>query len=371
MTVRKEDGRWFYRRWVRVPGAKPTRIYGTPREYNLPNTRSGAEEAERRAVREVIDGKPAAPPEPQPSACPTLAAFAPTFIQHSRAKNKPRSVNSKEQILRDHILPALGDRQLDAVTFAAIEDFKHALLAKPYREKPRSAKMVNNALTVLRRLLVLAKKRGHIVAVPEIEWLRLERPDFDFLDFDESDRLADAADGEWRAMIQLALRSGLRQGELLALRWEDVDIDRYRLVVSHSVSRGVITAPKGGKPRTVELGEVVTAILRSHRHLRGPLVFCDLDGKMLPAGSCKHPIYRACRKAKLRRIGWHVLRHTYASHLAMLGATPKTIQEQLGHASLEMTMRYMHLAPATKAAAARLLDRPARILPDREQSGGK
>jgi integrase len=73
---------------------------------------------------------------------------------------------------------------------------------------------------VLRRILVVAKKRGPLDMVKEIEWLRAPKPDFDLLDFDEADRLVNAADGEWRWMILMALRTGLRQGELLALRWD-------------------------------------------------------------------------------------------------------------------------------------------------------
>lgn len=371
MTIRKENGRWFYRRWVRTPAGSKQRIFGTPRRFNLPNTRAGAQEAERRAVQEVIDGPAPTPADAVPAPrVPTVSEIEPLYMQHSRIKNKPRSLNSKEQILRDHILPAIGPMPLDAVTFGVIEDMKLALLAIGTDDE-RTPKTVNNILTVLRTLLVLAKKRGHIPAVPEFEWLPVERPDFDFLTFDEADQLVLAADpGLWRTMIHLAMLTGLRQGEILALRWDDVDIERRRLNVMQSTSRKITTSPKNRKARAVEIGETAAALLRSHRHLRGPFVFCDVDGVQLPAGTCKHPLYRACRLAKLRRIGWHVLRHTYASHLAMLGASAKTIQEQLGHATLEMTMRYMHLAPATKASAARLLDRPAQILPDRGQSGG-
>ncbi|HEY6179335.1 MAG TPA: hypothetical protein VIX73_33000 [Kofleriaceae bacterium] len=108
MTVRKEDGRWFYRRWVRL-GDRKTRIYGTPRRFNLPNTRAGAEEAERRAIQEVLDDKPRT--QATPASVPTVAEFTPIYMQHSRAKNKPRSVNSKEQILRDHLSPVLGAKR--------------------------------------------------------------------------------------------------------------------------------------------------------------------------------------------------------------------------------------------------------------------
>jgi len=372
MGARKEDGRWFYRKRVRLPDGRKVRIFGTPSRYQLPNTRSGAEEAERRAIHDAIAGRPTAAPDPAAATAPTVAAFVPVYLQNSRAKNKPRSVNSKEQILRDHVLPVVGELPLDRVDFAVIEDLKHGLLESEYRGRHRSAKTVNNVLTVLRRLLVLAKKRGHVVAVPEIEWLTVEDPDFDFFTFEEFDALVAAAElGEWRTMIHLAGLTGLRQGEILALQWNQVDLERYRIHVVESTSRRITTSPKSRKGRTVEIGETARALLRSHRHLRGPYVFCDADGAQLTDGECKWPLWRACRKARLRRIGWHILRHTYASHLAMLGVSLRTIQLQLGHATIEMTMRYAHLAPETMQSAARLLDRrPAQNLPDRGQSGG-
>jgi hypothetical protein len=66
---------------------------------------------------------------------------------------------------------------------------------------------------------------------------------------------------------------------------------------------------------------------------------------MLTKGKCKWPLWRAAKGARLRRIGWHLLRHTFASHLVMRGVPLKAIQELLGHATIEMTMRYSHLAP--------------------------
>ena len=77
---------------------------------------------------------------------------------------------------------------------------------------------------------------------------------------------------------------------------------------------------------------------------------------MLAKGETKWPLWSACRKAGLRRIGWHVLRHTFASHLTMRGAPLKAVQELLGHATIDMTMRYAHLSPAAKNEAIRLLD---------------
>ena len=105
------------------------------------------------------------------------------------------------------------------------------------------------------------------------------------------------------------------------------------------------------------LGEEVRAALKAHRHLRGQYVFGSLDGAMWTKGEAKGPLWKACRKAGLRTIGWHVLRHTFASHLAMRGAPLKAIQELLGHSTIQMTMRYAHLSPEVGREAVRLLDR--------------
>jgi site-specific recombinase XerD len=88
------------------------------------------------------------------------------------------------------------------------------------------------------------------------------------------------------------------------------------------------------------LGDDVKAVLKAHRHLRGPLVFCEMDGKMLKVSMTRHPLWRACKRAGLRQITWHTLRHSFASHLVMRGATMTAVQELLGHSSIVMTMRY-------------------------------
>jgi site-specific recombinase XerD len=108
--------------------------------------------------------------------------------------------------------------------------------------------------------------------------------------------------------------------------------------------------------RAIPLSPETVQLLKRHRHLRGELVFCARDGRMLVKTECKHPLWRACKRAGLRRIGWHVLRHTFASHLVMRGAVIKAVQELLGHSSITTTMRYAHLSPDARRAAIELLD---------------
>ena len=99
-------------------------------------------------------------------------------------------------------------------------------------------------------------------------------------------------------MIALGLGTGMRQGELLALRWEDVDLIAGRLMVRRAVARGIIGTPKSGKSREIPLNAKVMRALKAHRHLRGELVFCDSAGKMLPKGVCRWvvaPVYPLVR----------------------------------------------------------------------------
>jgi integrase len=366
MPVRRtQDGRWRYRVVVDLPGGDQIRISGSAPRHN--NNKDAARQAEKEHILRALT-EASAPKEPVQEA-PTVNEFVKSYLEISTLKNKPSSIKAKESLLRMHLLPRVGHLKLDQVTYAVIEDLKVDLAKTPLsnftrkcKQKPKneiqflSQKTINNCLTVLRRMLSIARKRGMIASVPEVEWLRAPLPEFDFLDFEESQRLIDAAEGEWRTMMLTALRTGLRFGELLALRWQDVDLVAGRIVVRQNWVLGQIGTPKSGHAREIPLGEEVLKALKSHRHLRGPLVFCTMGGEVFTVGEPRYWLARVCRKAGLREIGWHTLRHTFASHLAMRGAPLKAIQELLGHATIQMTMRYAHLAPEVARDAVRLLD---------------
>ena len=331
------------------------RIFGVPSKFGYPNTKVGAEMAEAKHLAETLRTGKAQPFDTavMPSSVPTVNAFSVVFLETAELQNKYSSVQSKRQILADHVLPAVGHLPLDLVTYAQIEDLKRHL-----SKLGRSPKTINNVIGVLRRLLVLAKKRGLIAAIPEVEWLPVPEQAFDFLDFAEADRLLAAAlpRPEWHAMILTGLKSGLRHGELLGLRWDDVDLAAGRLHVRHAIVRKRATNTKSKRMRTIPLGDDLKAALRSHRHLRGLYVFCDEDGKPWDVPKCRWELERACKRSGLRLIGWHVLRHTFASHLVMRGAPLKAVQELMGHATIQMTMRYAHLSPHVTHDAVRLLD---------------
>jgi site-specific recombinase XerD len=96
--------------------------------------------------------------------------------------------------------------------------------------------------------------------------------------------------------------------------------------------------------------------LKLHRHLNGELVFCRADGSMYTRDAIKRVLPFTCKRAGLRHVQWHVLRHSFASQLVMAGVSLKVVQELMGHATLEMTMRYAHLAPSMHVDAVAKLD---------------
>ena len=147
-------------------------------------------------------------------------------------------------------------------------------------------------------------------------------------------------------------------------------------MVRRSVWRGHEGTPKSGRNRELPLSDATVRVLKSHRHLRGPYVFCDESGKQLDENVCRRPLYRSCHRSGIARraprspnknlgdcapgIGWHTLRHTFASHLVMRGVPLKAVQELLGHSTIEMTMRYAHLSPDVRKDAVARLDKPTR-----------
>jgi integrase len=272
---------------------------------------------------------------------------------NAKTNNKPSEQDSKEAMVRLHLAPFFGATLISAIGAEAIEKFKAARLAAG-----AAPKTVNNELTALRTILRVACEWGRIASIPKVRWLKVPKPPFDFLDFEEAARLVHAADGdEWRTMILVGLRAGLRQSELLELRWSDVDLVAGRLLVRRAIVRGKIGTPKNHRERELPLSaEASTALRRLPSRFRGDLVWPGEGEANLTKGEAKWPLWRACKRAGLRRIGWHVLRHTFASHLVMKGVPLKAVQELMGHATIEMTMRYAHLSPDVRRDAVHLLD---------------
>jgi integrase len=198
--------------------------------------------------------------------------------------------------------------------------------------------------TVLNVLLKKAVESDVIERMPcTVRLLPIPKPSAGFYDFDEYERLVAAAqDGNALLIVLLGGEAGLRCGEMIGLRWDDVDAVKRQVTVERSDWRGHVDVPKGGRLRHVPLTIRLANALRQHRHLRGPLVVCQADGSSLTHNMVSDAVRRTARRAHLNVSGVsHRLRHTFCSHLAMHGAPARAIQELAGHQDLTTTQRYM------------------------------
>ena len=342
MPARKYRGKWHVDVWVDIPGQGKRRI----RKRSRVQSKKGTEAYERELIADALAAAEAAAAEAERAKERRFDDYATEFMETYAVTNNGYSeVLSKERTLRLHLLPAFGGLPLQAIRRREIELYKAAKL-----KSGLNSKTVNNHLTVLRRMLVEAAEREYLEQIPVFSWLKTRKPKFFFLSFEEAERLLEGADEEWRTMITFALRTGLRIGELLALQWDDLDLIAGRVLVRQAVACEQLGSTKNDQTREIPLSRKTTAMMRQARHLRGPWVFCDAKGRRLTRSGTKWPLYRAWRRAGLARadkkvLGWHVLRHTFASHLVMRGVPLKVVQELLGHATIEMTMRYAHLSP--------------------------
>jgi integrase len=186
-----------------------------------------------------------------------------------------------------------------------------------------------------------------------IRLLPIPKSSATFHDFDDYEKLVEAAKGEDQALLIVLLgeEAGLRCGEMMALEWSDVDLTKRQLCVQRSEWKGHVTTTKSGRLRYVRLTNRLAATLRQHRHLRGPRVLCaDDDGRPFTQREVQGLVRRAARRANLSNLGVHILRRSFCSHLAMLGAPARAIQELAGHQEIVTTQRYMHLSPAAIGA---------------------
>src|SRR5262249_61335566 len=122
----------------------------------------------------------------------------------------------------------------------------------------------------------------------------------------------------------------------------DVDQRNRRLSIKRAVWNGIVTLPKSGRGRTLPMTERLAAALSDIRHLRGPRVFCREDGSGWTLEVSRAAVRRATKRAGLREIGWHTLRHTFCSHLAMRGVSAKAVPGLPGHTRLQNTQRHIH-----------------------------
>lgn len=316
-------------------------------------SRRGAEQYERQLRQALLDstyGREEAEPAPK------LKEFVDEFISKycEANKQKPSGIDTKQAVLRNHLVPLFGERRLD--TFAAADEDK---LKSHF--KRNSASTYNNSASVLNVVLKAAQRWGKVSHVAHrFQLLKRDKSRPKFYDFDQFEWLVEAAgkcDARIELLVLLGGEAGLRRGEIIALEWADVDLRRGLITVERSEWKGQVTATKGMKYRVVPMTKRLQQALAAHRHLRGPRVLYTEAGETVTAKVLQKWMARAQHRAGLRATGaLHIMRHTFCSHLAMRGATAISIQQLAGHENMQTTLGYMHLAKGETERAIRLLD---------------
>src|SRR5690606_1745560 len=226
---------------VRLPNGSVVRV----RKVSPVQSKRGATQYEREVRAAVLDGTWGKKGGEQ--SVPTLAEFATIFLEtYATTNNRPSTVREKRRALGRGLLDELGHLRLDRIGTREVEAFKARR-----KNDGVGPKTINEELAILSKILGYAEEAGDMpTRPPKIRRLKVPKPDFDFLDFDEAERLEKAArraPEPWRAMIPTALWTGLRLGELRALRWDDVDLEAARVHVRQAADdQNALHPPKSG-----------------------------------------------------------------------------------------------------------------------------
>ena len=354
------------------PKGQETRI----RRVSPVQTRRGAEAHERKLRQELeagTYGKESQTPsqaaaeqdsDSSPATAPTVSKFAEDFItEHCEVEqHRPSSITNTRSILAVHIVPTLGELRIDEIRSQHFGELKRAMA---HNRKGISGKTINNALTVLSRMVRFWYERGGLTP-PRIKagLLRLDEPEAEYYEPEDFEQLVVGAakvGPHEHAMVLLMGDAGLRQGELRALYWTDfiqhpepaVRVRRTRYKTSEY-------APKSKKGRTIPLSPRLVAALEALPRKRGvPHVFVDDDNQPLTPKLVRGRIVAVERAAGLPVTGLsHKIRHTFATRLVTAGASLLVIKELLGHADLRTTQRYLHAIKGARAEAIALISQP-------------
>lgn len=310
----------------------------------------------------------------------TVAAYLGRWLQSVEASIRPRTWVRYEELVRLHIVPELGAVRLNRLTPMDIQVFHRNRLASGCA--PRSVlhmhRVLHTALEQAVRWDMLARNPARYAEPP-----RVPRTAMRVLNAEEAQRLLSAAEGgRLEALFALALGTGARQGELLALRWRDVDFANRRITINATLGVGrdgrlTLSEPKTpASRRTVRVPDFAVEVLRRHRASQNEerlslgeawhdpdLVFATGRGTQMAASDLNKRHWRPLvEKAELgpkpgeQRLRFHDLRHTFATLSLQAGVNVKVISAALGHSNTAITLdTYSHVLPGMDDQAAEVL----------------
>ena len=288
----------------------------------------------------------------------SVKEFAERWMREKvEAQLAPATQDGYRSDLNNHILPVIGNLNMDQIHVT------HATkLIGNLRQLNRAPKTINGVLGVLKAMLFDALRWDVIDKHPLLNLRFLKaNPKYDtyWTDAEIEQFLAANRDDPIFPIYVFALNTGLRRGEICALKWDRVSFQRNQIEITRTTGRyGLRETTKSGKKRVIPMNETVHSILYELRkNQKSDFVFSNKKGEPVDA----HHVYRDFVNAQkragfLNTIRFHDLRHTFASHFMMKGGNIYDLQKILGHYNMDMTQRYAHLSPLHLANAVQIIN---------------
>jgi integrase len=351
-------GNWYGRWWIGDLRIK--RVLGPVRS---PGSRDGLtrSQAERELRRRMESELPSISRHDRPS----IADAGRRYVDHLEhvMERKPSTIQDYRGYLSRHLEPYFGDQPTDRIDADQVTGY-----LKAKRADGLAPKTVQNHLNFLHGIFAFAAKRGWTSTNPVA---RVDRPRgsrtksrrLRFLQPEELDAVIRAASDDAlgaveRPLYLCAAMTGMRQGELLAVRWVDIDWAARRIRVADNFTRGQFGTPKSDHGRSIPMadrlaGELERHFQRSHFQDDNDLVFYHPEtGNVLDPSKLRKRFATSVSRAQVHAITFHELRHTFGTQMAAAGAPLRAIQEWMGHADAKTTEIYSHYAPDPTGGAA-------------------
>ena len=298
------------------------------------------------------------------------------YENYAKIKVRPSSHQTYRGYIENHIKPNIGSVPLNKLSSLELQKFYKKLLAKgrvrrlESKNQPKglSPKTVRNIHQILESAMKLAVEQKLIVkdptagcALPKVEKKEMRTLPVEQL----TSFLREAKESGVFEMYYVELATGLRRGELLGLKWEDIDFEHGNLRVKRQVARingKVVEAPLKTKNayRTLPLAEDTIQVLKQQKKKVGsnPWVFPSPTGGPISPDSVLHMLHRVLKRAGLPRVRFHDLRHTFATLALQNGVDVKTVSGMLGHFSAGFTLdTYAHVTTAAQKEAAKTMEK--------------
>jgi integrase len=301
----------------------------------------------------------------------TLEAFLTRWLQETAQPNvRPRTFIRYRELIQLHILPVLGKVKLQKLSPQHLQKLYNQKLEQG--SAPQSVKhmhrLLHKALNDALKWNLISRNVCNLVDTP-----RVPKHEMKVFTSEQAQKFLDVAKGDpLEALYVVALTTGMRQGELLALKWDDIDFSNGKLQVRRTIARitnkgFTISEPKTPKSRrSINLTPMAIESLKQHRirqHekrlLAGPAwdeqgwVYVNALGRPIEVGNMmRRSFLPLLVKAELPKIRFHDLRHSTATLLLSMGTHPKIVQELLGHSQISMTLdTYSHVLPSLQEDA--------------------